>query len=70
MFQKVFLNTALAFCAMIEFLVAALAHLRRCLAGMLLNKTCKVGCAAKIQMCREVFGRLFCVDQSSLGLMQ
>jgi len=70
MFKKVFLNTALAFCEMIKFILAVLAHLSRCLAGMLLNKTCKVGCAAKIQMCLEVFGRLFCVDQSSLGLMQ
>ena len=34
---------------MIEFILAVLAHLSRCLAGMLLNKTCKVGCAAKIQ---------------------
>jgi hypothetical protein len=55
---------------MIEFLLAALAHLRRCLAGMLLNKKCKVGCAAKVQVCRDVFGRLFCVDQRGLGLMQ
>ena len=55
---------------MIEFLLAALAHLRWCLAGMLLNKTCKVGCAAKVQVCRDVFCRLFCVDQRDLGLMQ
>ena len=70
MFKKIVLNMALAFCAMIEFLLAALAHLRRCLAGMLLNKTCKVGCAAKVKVCRDVFGRLFCVDQRGLGLMQ
>jgi hypothetical protein len=64
------LNTALAFCEMIEFLLAALAHLRRCLAGMLLSKRCKVGFAAKVQVCRDVFGRLFCVDQRGLGLVQ
>ncbi len=46
--KKVILNTALAFCEMIGLLLAALAQLRRCLAGMLLNKTCKVGCAAKV----------------------